>query len=107
MVPDLMIAPPEAPQFSDEELFGHGALMVVEVTSPSTRGRDRVAKQRAYAQAEVPLYLIADVLTDPATVTLLSDPVGGAYRSCDQVNAGKMLLLPEPFGISLDRSLFV
>lgn len=106
--PDLMIARSDSPQFSNEELYGHGALLVAEVTSPSTRGRDRVAKQRAYAQAGVPLYLIADALTDPAAVTLLSDPHDAAYRSCDQVNAGKPLRLPEPFGISLDTgSLFV
>jgi Uma2 family endonuclease len=108
LIPDLMIAPPEAPQFSNEELYGHGALLVVEVTSPSTRGRDRVAKQRAYAQAGVPLYLIADGLTDPATVRLLGDPHGAAYGRCDQVNAGKPVPLPEPFGITLDTgSLFV
>jgi Uma2 family endonuclease len=102
LIPDLMIAPDDAPGFGDEELLAHGVLLVAEVVSPSSRRRDRVAKPRAYAQGGVPLYLLIDQLADPATVTLFSDPAGTSYRACDRAEAGRALRLPEPFGIALD-----
>jgi Uma2 family endonuclease len=104
LIPDLIIARRDSPQFSNNELYGHGALLVAEATSPSTKGRDRVAKQRAYAQAGVPLYLIADPLTDPATVTLLSEPADDGYRACQEVTAGRPLTLPAPFTVTLDTA---
>jgi Uma2 family endonuclease len=102
LIPDLMIAPDDAPGFCDEELLGHGVLLVAEVVSPSSRRRDRVAKPRACAQGRVPLYLLIDQLADPATVTLFSDPAESNYRSYHAVTAGEALWLPEPFGIALD-----
>lgn len=102
LIPDLMIAPRDAPGFGDEELLGHGVLLAAEVMSPSSRGRDRGAKLRAYARGRVPLYLLIDQLADPATVTLFSDPEETSYRTCTPATAGQPLRLPEPFGISLD-----
>lgn len=37
LIPDLMIATQDAPGFGDEELLGHGVLLVAEVVSPSSR----------------------------------------------------------------------
>jgi len=102
LIPDLMIAPDDAPGFCDEELLGHGVLLVAEVVSPSSRRRDRVAKPRAYAEGGVPLYLLIDQLAEPATVTLFSDPHQGTYQGCQTATAGQALRLPEPFEISLD-----
>jgi len=102
LIPDLMIAPKDAPGFGKYELLGHGVLLVAEVVSPSSQRQDRVAKPRAYAQGRVPLYLVIDQLADPATATLFSDPAEDSYRSCDPKTAGQPLRLPEPFGISLD-----
>lgn len=102
LIPDLMIAPKDAPRFGDNELLAHGVLLVAEVVLPSSQRRDRVAKPRAYAQGGVPLYLLIDQLPDPATVTLFSAPAGTSYRACDRAEAGRALRLPEPFGIALD-----
>jgi Uma2 family endonuclease len=102
LIPDLMIAPKDAPGFGDEELLGHGVLLVAEVVSPSSRRRDRMVKPRAYAQGRVPIFILIDQLADPATVTLFSDPGKRSYRTCSPATAGQALQLPEPFGISLD-----
>jgi Uma2 family endonuclease len=102
LIPDLMIAPKDAPTFGKNELLGHGVLLVAEVVSPHSQRRDRVAKLRAYGQGRVPVYLLIDQLADPATVTLFSDPEGASYRTCTPATAGQALELPEPFGISLD-----
>jgi hypothetical protein len=101
-IPDLMIAPKDAPGFGDNELLRQGVLFVAEVVSPHSKSWDRVAKPRAYAQGRVPLYLLIDQLADPATVTLFSDPGEGSYQSCQPVTAGQPLRLPAPFGIALD-----
>ena len=106
LIPDLMIAPTDAPTFGKNELPGHGVLLVAEVVSPHSRRRDRVAKLRAYAQGRVPLYLLVDQLADPATVTVFGEPDESSYRTCAAATARQALRLPEPFGISLDtRSL--
>jgi Uma2 family endonuclease len=102
LIPDLMIASPDAPAFDDNELLASGVLLVAEVVSHSSRRHDRVAKPRAYAQGRVPLYLLIDRLADPATVTVFSDPSDHGYVTCEQALAGDDLRLPEPFGIALD-----
>jgi Uma2 family endonuclease len=102
LIPDLMIAPRDAPTFDKNELLGHGVLLVAEVVSPHSQRRDRVAKLRAYAQGRVPLYLLIDQLADPAVVTAFSDPAEMSYRTCTPATAGQPLRLPEPFGIALD-----
>jgi hypothetical protein len=61
-----------------------------------------VAKPRAYAQGQVPLYLLIDQLANPGTVTLFGDPDERAYRACCPATAGRPLRLPEPFGVALD-----
>jgi Putative restriction endonuclease len=94
--------PKDAPGFGDDELLAHGVLLAAEVVSPSSQRRDRVAKVRAYAQGRVPVYLLIDEVTDPATLTLFSDPDESSYRSCVPAMAGQALRLPEPFGIALD-----
>src|ERR1700733_4638692 len=44
LIPDLMVAPRDAPRFSDSELRSHGVLLVAEVVSPSSQRQDRVVK---------------------------------------------------------------
>ena len=102
LIPDLMIAPKDAPGFGDNELLGHGVLFVAEVVSPHSKSWEWVAKPRAYAQGRVPLYLLIDQLADPATVTVFSDPAENGYLSCQAATAGQPLRLPGPFGIALD-----
>jgi Uma2 family endonuclease len=107
LIPDLMIAPKDAPGFGENELLARGVLLVAEVVSPSSRRQDRVAKPRAYAQGRIPLYLLIDQIAEPATVTLFSDPAKDSYRACEQAQAGKTLRLPEPFDISLDAGILI
>lgn len=97
--PDLVVVPSGAPQYDDGELYADGVLLAIEVVSPSSTDDDRIGKARIYAQGEVPLYLLVDEEADPATVTLLSTPAAGEYRSKTTVSAGEKLALPEPFGI--------
>jgi hypothetical protein len=61
-----------------------------------------VDKASAYVQAGVPLYLVIDPCATPAALALHCDPHGDAYRSRAQADAGKALVLPDPFGIELD-----
>jgi Uma2 family endonuclease len=102
LIPDLMIATRDAPEFSEWELVSSGVLLVAEVVSASSRRRDRQAKWRAYAQGQVPLYLLIDRFADPPAVTLFSQPAPGGYQATKAATAGQPLRLPEPFGIALD-----
>jgi len=104
MIPDLMVAPDDAPQFGNDELLAPGVLLVTEVVSWWSRRRDREVKLRAYAQGEVPLYLMIDRFADPAAVTLFSEPGQDGYAQRRAARAGEPLRLPEPFGVDLDTA---
>ncbi|MCX3062334.1 Uma2 family endonuclease [Streptomyces beihaiensis] len=79
-----------------------GVLMVVEVTSgdSDTNRRDRVEKPRAYAESEIPVYLLID--RDSCEVTVHSQPDGVRYEQRVTVPFGKSVALPDPVGIELD-----
>jgi Putative restriction endonuclease len=49
LIPDLIVAPADAPGFGDDEVLSTGVLLVAEVVSPSSRRHDRETKNRAYA----------------------------------------------------------
>jgi Uma2 family endonuclease len=104
LVPDLMIAPKSAREFSEWELVSAVVLFVAEVVSPSSRRRDRETKHRAYAQGEVPLYLLIDHFAQPPAVTLFSRPGRDGYQEAQTAQAGQPLLPPEPFGVRLDTA---
>ncbi|KAA9375056.1 Uma2 family endonuclease [Microbispora cellulosiformans] len=109
-LPDLMIAPQDAEQYDDMHIFGDGALLVVEVCSKGTRSIDWDEKPLEYARAGVPLLLIVDPVTDPATVTLMHEPrkdlavddLREPYQRVSVADAGETLRLPAPFDIDLD-----
>ena len=82
-----------------------GVAMVVEVTS-SSPDRDRKTKRRAYAAAQVPLYLLID--REDRQVTLFDDPLdatttppGSRRRSAAASE------LPPPFAFTLETDGFV
>jgi Uma2 family endonuclease len=77
-------------------------LMVVEVTSydGDTDQRDRVEKPRAYAETNIPLYLLID--RDSCEVTVFSEPDGVRYEITHTVPFGKTVTLPDPVGITLE-----
>lgn len=105
VIPDATFAP------ADIDFFGgaapwtdpDGVVLVVEVTSDRPE-RDRVAKRRGYAAAEIPLFLLVD--REEEKVTLYSGPADRDYEHTDSVPFGKALALPEPFGFELDTSQF-
>jgi Uma2 family endonuclease len=104
LIPDLMVAPKDAPPFGECELLASGALLVAEVVSPWSRRRDREVKPRAYAQGGVPLYLLIDRFASPPAVTLFSQPGEDGYGKRQAAAAGQPLRLPKPFGIALDTA---
>jgi Uma2 family endonuclease len=101
-LPDLLVTPPDSPEFDENQAYGYGTLLVVEITSSDNRDDDLKVKPAEYARAGVPIMLIVDEFSDPRTVTLLSDPRDGEYRSMTKVDEGEQVKLPEPFGIALD-----
>ncbi|MEU3914398.1 MULTISPECIES: Uma2 family endonuclease [unclassified Streptomyces] len=76
--------------------------LVVEVTS-SNWADDLGPKVDCYAQAGIPVYLVADRRHDE--VVLYTDPRGGRYRSRKPFKRGTSLTLPESVGVPLELSV--
>ena len=76
--------------------------MVVEVTS-SNWSDDLGPKVECYAQAGIPVYLIADRKHDE--VLLYTDPVDGEYPAPTRYKRGQTVPVPESVGVSLDLSV--
>jgi Uma2 family endonuclease len=98
-IPDLVVAPRGAPEFNKCSC-GPGVLLVVEVTSQSSIKDDRGPKPTFYGGGEVPAYLLVDCELNE--VVLHTRPYDEGYFDTVTVPIGKMLDLPEPFGISID-----
>ncbi|MEU9108194.1 Uma2 family endonuclease [Streptomyces xanthophaeus] len=77
----------------------HVFRMVVEVTSRDWSD-DPGTKVDCYAQAGIPVYLVADRRHDEAV--LHTDPRGGEYRSRKAFKRGTTVPLPESLGITLE-----
>jgi Uma2 family endonuclease len=99
-MPDLLVMPPGAPAYDENELYGHGVPLVAEIVEGSYAADDQRDKAEIYAEGGVPLYLLVDI----EDVTLFSDPVDGKYETEQTVPFGGELALPEPFGIVLDTA---
>ncbi|MBT2230560.1 Uma2 family endonuclease [Nonomuraea sp. NEAU-A123] len=104
-LPDLLITPPDSPEFDDNQAYGYGTLMAVEVVSSDSRDDDLDVKPAEYARAGVPMMLVLDDFSTPPSVRLLYGLAEGEYRASIVVNAGLPLLLPEPFEVTLDTNL--
>ncbi|MEU2549221.1 Uma2 family endonuclease [Streptomyces roseolus] len=104
VIPDLVIAPKGS--FADQQEW-HApdpVLLVAEVTSTSTAGRDRVQKIRAYARAGIPAYLMIDREAGEAVVC--SEPEGDDYTHKSIHKLGTEVALPAPLGFTLDTAEF-
>ncbi len=73
--------------------------LVGEIVSPSSRVHDRRRKRQLYADVGVLEYLLFEPLT--RSVTSLSDPAGGDYRTELVCNEGEMLLSATIPGIEI------
>ncbi|MEV7616709.1 Uma2 family endonuclease [Streptomyces sp. NPDC089799] len=100
--PDGTLAPSGAFAGQGEWASPDDVLMVVEVTSydSDTDQRDRQEKPVAYAQAEIPVYLLID--REVCEVTVYSEPEGGKYGRAETAAFGKTVTLPDPVGMELD-----
>ncbi|WP_251094654.1 Uma2 family endonuclease [Streptomyces sp. Caat 7-52] len=107
LIPDLLVAPVRECAEADSHIPAALAELVVEVTSKSNAGHDRVSKPAAYAGAGIPLYLLVDRWAPGGpTATLYGEPKGDVYRVLRAVKFGDPIELPEPFGITLDTGEF-
>ncbi|GGO71079.1 Uma2 family endonuclease [Nonomuraea cavernae] len=104
--PDFVLAPPDCPRWGERELRSSGLIMVAEVVSAGSALRDRVEKPPLYATGGVPIYLLIDLLAEPPSVTVHSEPRDGAYLARATVPVGSPLRLPSPIDVELGTSVF-
>lgn len=106
-IPDLIVAPRAVLAEPGNYIPAAAAELIVEITSPSNAGHDRIIKPAGYAQAGVPLYLLVDGHAPGGpTITLYGEPTGDVYRVHTAVKAGEEIRLPEPFQLTLDTADF-
>lgn len=100
--PDGSLAPADAFVGQGEWANPEPVLMVVEVTSDDqdTERRDRQEKPRAYADTEIPIYLLID--RDSCELTVHSEPNNGRYERVLTVPFGVRVTLPDPVRVELD-----
>ncbi|TQS27395.1 Uma2 family endonuclease [Microbispora sp. KK1-11] len=106
VVPDLVLAPGGCPLWEERELLSSGLLLVAEVVSKGSAEDDRLKKPAIYAGGGVPVMLLVDPLTRPASVTVYSDPKEGRYQVTSTVPFGREIHVPHPIGFTLDTSVF-
>lgn len=82
VVPDLLFVRTERLDIVTSALIEGAPDLVVEVASPSTRGRDTVQKAAAYAEAGVPEYWMPDPETRTFRMLALRDSI---YRDVELV----------------------
>ena len=95
-VPDIMVAAVDAP---GPDLLRAAPLLVIEITSPSTRGQDLGRKLSAYAEGGAAWYWVADLQADTLTVYRNTD---GEFTVLALGTTARPLDLVEPFAINLD-----
>lgn len=106
-IPGLIVAPRAVLAEPGNYIPAAAAELIVEITSPSNAGHDRIIKPAGYAQAGVPLYLLVDGHAPGGpTITLYGEPTGDVYRVHTAVKAGEEIRLPEPFLLTLDTADF-
>ncbi|WP_432870080.1 Uma2 family endonuclease [Microbispora rosea] len=104
--PDFVLAPKGCPRWGERELLSSGLMLVAEVVSKGSAEDDRLKKPAIYAEGGVPVMLLVDPLTKPASVTVYSDPKEGQYQVTSTVPFGREIQVPHPIGFTLDTSVF-
>ena len=92
-LPDLVVAPRDA--FTKRALEAP-PLLVVEIVSPSGRGRDLFEKRRIYAEGQASWYWIVD---PDAPSLLVLRLVGSAYEDEARVTGSDAYEAREPFPV--------
>lgn len=93
--PDLLVVAPEA---ITERAITAPPVLVVEVLSPSNRGRDLSEKRRIYADGGATWYWIVDPAVPSVTVLRLVD---GAYVEHARVEGDQILTTEEPVAVRI------
>lgn len=90
--------------FSGSVFDAEDIVLVVEVTSPSNAGADRITKPDAYARAGIPHYVRLDLHRGPDLVagTVYGLGPGGLYAEVGRSDTGGVLTLGEPYPVALD-----
>ncbi|MEV4324003.1 Uma2 family endonuclease [Microbispora rosea] len=104
--PDFVLAPKDCPRWGERELLSSGLMLVAEVVSKGSAEDDRNKKPAIYAGGGVPVMLLVDPLTRPASVTVYSDAKEGQYQVTSTVPFGREIHVPHPIGFTLDTSVF-
>lgn len=84
VVPDLLFVRTERLEIIKSALVEGAPDLIVEVASPSTRGRDNVQKAAAYAEAGVPEYWLPDPERRLFRMQVLRD---GIYRDVEPADS--------------------
>lgn len=95
--PDIMVSERGAP---GPDLLRVAPLLVVEVTSPSTKGDDWGRKMALYAEGGLLWYWVVE--PDVDTLTVLHND-GGSFQVVRRMEGGTVTL-SEPFAIELDTA---
>ncbi|MFF5207077.1 Uma2 family endonuclease [Streptosporangium sp. NPDC000396] len=107
VVPDYCLVRTGAPLWGDREILSSGLIMAAEVVSHGSTEIDRATKPRIYAGCGIPIMLLIDPVASPPTITVLSDPEDGAYRTTGCTQLGKPIKIPAPVDVELDTSIFL
>ncbi|WP_066945963.1 Uma2 family endonuclease [Streptomyces lushanensis] len=106
-IPDLVVVADTALDEPGNFVPATAAELVVEITSKSNASHDRITKTASYAQAGIPLYLLIDAWAPGGpTVTLYGEPTGDVYRVHQAVKFGEDIVLPDPFGLTIETAAF-
>jgi Uma2 family endonuclease len=103
--PDVYVAHERAFQRRQRYIPGDALSLVAELTSSSTRDRDRDDKTPVYGRNGVPVYLLLDM--QEHTTTVFWTPSEHGYVSRLTVPFGETVHIPAPFDCDLDTSGFV
>lgn len=92
--PDLMVAPDDLP---DESYVAVPPLLVVEVSSPTTRDLDWDRKLRAYGEAAVEWYWIVD-----REALTIFENAAGRFVEIQRIPVGQLVETAGPVSLHLD-----
>lgn len=103
-IPDVAVFPEALAEEDSPSLTPDQLLLVVEVTSSSNAGTDRVLKRHHYGRHGAPLYLLVD--REDRIWTLFSQPTSDGYGSHLSGSFGEPIPLPEPLTVALSTDGF-
>lgn len=102
-IPDIVVAHYRAFGKQDDlAVDAEDVALLVEVESPSTRGRDRLLKPDLYARGGLAHYWRVELAPGHGPVVYRYALHGDAYRLLGRTPAGEQLVATEPFPVQFD-----